>query len=91
MQVHFVCYDQYIGKCSTCSATICQLEKDNTLPHIVTKVVRQGPMTMQTQVLNPQLVDKYCRAGCLCFDGNNCVRQTIQSCQNYKLIVLKHQ
>ena len=93
VQVHLACYDQYIGKCATCSAIQCELDKDNTAPKFVTKIVRQGNFTAQTQVLNPSLVDKHCRVGCQCWDSNrnSCVRQNGQGCQNYKLIALKRQ
>ena len=91
VQVHFVCYDTYIGKCATCSACDCELDKDNTAPKYTVKVVRQGPMTVQTQVLNPSLVDKHCRVGCQCWAENQCVRQSGHGCQNYKLIVSKPQ
>ena len=89
---HLACYDQYIGKCASCvNAQACTLDADHTLPKYVMKIVRQGSMTLQTQVLNPQLVDKHCHNGCLCYDGNNCLHQNGQGCQNYKLIVSTHQ
>ena len=83
---HIACYEQNINKCVTC-ANPCAAKTDNTIPQYITKVIRQGPMIVQAQVLNPQIVDKYCAVNCQCWDGNNCMRQTIQTCQNYKLIM----
>ena len=90
--VHRACYDSYIGKCNTCAlARTCSLELDNTAPKYVMETSRQGPMTIQAQVLNPILVDKHCVVDCQCWDGKNCRRQTIQTCQSYKLIVSERQ
>ena len=90
---HYACYEQYIGKCATCGHRKCALDEDNTAPKFVVKVVRQGAMTIQTQVLNPVLVDKYCGEDCQCWDPNQneCVRQNGLGCQNYKLIASTHQ
>jgi hypothetical protein len=88
---HQTCYDQYVGKCTTCNTTECALEKDHSVPQYTMKVEQRGPMRIQTQVLNPILIDRHCKNGCLCWDGNNCARQTSQSCQNYKLIASEHQ
>lgn len=88
---HYACYDQYIGKCATCANRTCALDKDNTAPKYVVKAERRGNVTIQTQVLNPTLVDKHCAAGCLCYVNQSCVRQSGQGCQSYKLIVSKPQ
>ena len=90
---HYACYDQYIGKCATCGYRTCKLDEDHTAPKYVTKVTTQGNMRIQTQVLNPSLVDKYCVAGCQCWaeSTRQCVRQTGLGCQNYKLIASMHQ
>lgn len=87
VHIHYVCYDQYIGKCITCSTCVCNLDKDTTMPRIVMKTVQHGNMVMQTQVINPDLVNKYCKSGCVCWNGTNCLRQTVQSCDKYTLII----
>lgn len=91
VRIHYACYDQYIGKCATCSACQCKLDQDHTAPKYIMSPVRRGNMIIQTQILNPLLVDKYCRAGCLCWNQTSCVRQTGLGCQNYKLIMSKRQ
>ena len=43
----------------------CGFRTDHTMPAYVTQNVRKGFMTMQTQVKNPNLVEKHCTT-CRC-------------------------
>ena len=70
-QTTFVCKDclQFMGQCTTCiNGRICPLVADMTEPTYVMRNVRQGMMTMQTQVKNPKLIVKHCQK-CTCSDG----------------------
>lgn len=82
-----ICEDCYntLGTCGTCTQD-CSLEKDNTMPRTVMKTVRQGNMTMQTQVLNPDLVAKHCPS-CKCYRNNQCLRQKGSSCDKYESVI----
>ena len=71
---HFLCKSCFEAF-STCR--FCAFEADTTLPKQVMQTVRQGNMVMQTQVRNPELVNKTCKAGCKCYDqaGQYCRRE----------------
>lgn len=76
---HFICQDCFrsLSTCCMCaSGKHCAFEADTTLPKLVMQTVRQGNMVMQTQVRNPELVNKTCKAGCKCYDeaGQYCRR-----------------
>lgn len=59
------CYSQF-HTCGTCEIyPKCGFSEDHTEPQVVTKTVRQGFMTMQTQVKNPTLVHRHCST-CQC-------------------------
>jgi hypothetical protein len=77
---HFLCQDCFrlLSTCRMCaSGKYCAFEADTTLPKQVMQTVRQGHMVMQTQVRNPELVNKTCKAGCKCYDnaGQYCRRE----------------
>ena len=62
------CYSK-IYSCITCKyGNICGFSNDHSEPQMVMKTIRQGMMTMQTQVKNPNLVIKHCQK-CHCSDG----------------------
>ena len=72
-EITYVCKNclQYMGVCQTCiHQSDCGLMNDKTEPPYIMKVVRQGMMTMQTQVKNPKLVVKHCQK-CVCSDGTD--------------------
>ncbi len=89
--IRFICQDCFksFSTCRMCaSGSYCAFESDRTLPKMVMKTIQQGPMTMQTQARNPELVDKTCKAGCKCYDNagqycrredNNCIEHDFQS------------
>ena len=77
---HFICQDCFrlLSTCRMCeSGRSCAFQDDTTMPKIVTKSFRQGPAVIQTQVRNPDLVQKTCEAGCKCYDkaGQYCRRE----------------
>lgn len=72
-EYHYICPNCYtaLGTCNTCSHTDdCGLVKDNSKPTYVFQTVRQGSMTIQSQVLNPELVMKHC-SNCKCAIKND--------------------
>ena len=77
---YFLCQSCFrsLSTCRMCaSGKHCAFEADTTLPKQVMQTVRQGNMVMQTQVRNPELVNKTCKAGCKCYDnaGQYCRRE----------------
>ena len=77
---NFLCQDCFrsFSTCRMCaSGKHCAFEADTTLPKQVMQTIRQGNMVMQTQVRNPELVNKTCKAGCKCYDnaGQYCRRE----------------
>ena len=57
-----LCSDCYsaLGTCKTCAyANDCGFRNDHSEPTFVNQVTQQGFMRMQTQVKNPNLVEKY--------------------------------
>ena len=60
-----------LNTCQTCANShICEFDTNpDPMPKIVMQTVRQGNMTMQTQVRNPSRVEKFCKE-CFCFDPN---------------------
>ena len=69
---------QLIGTCHTCAyQQNCGFRSDRSEPQVVMRTVRQGMMTMQTQVKNPNLVQKHC-LNCRCSYGTegNCLRDS---------------
>ena len=61
---------------------------DRSEPQVVMRTVRQGMMTMQTQVKNPNLVRKHC-LNCVCSygtQGDCCADQNGEGCKNWQAI-----
>ena len=57
------------------------------LPPVIMQTVRQGNMLIQQQVMNPELVNHTCKAGCKCWntETETCCKQTINACENHQL------
>ena len=52
---------QHMGTCTTCQyGSQCGFTNDHSEPQIVNKTIQRGPMRMQTQIKNPNLVNKHC-------------------------------
>ena len=66
--------------CQTCSNP-CEFESNpDPMPKVVIKTVRQGNMQMQTQVMNPERIQKFCPS-CNCYDEEvGCKRVFNDSC-----------
>lgn len=85
------CPDHYIllGSCQTCvNVNICGFKDDNSEPLFVTAQTSHHGMTIQTQIRNPNLVNKHC-ANCRCGFGDNhsCVKQMqVADCGNWQLM-----
>ena len=82
------CYD-LIGKCQTCEyGHRCAFEEDNTMTHVITQTIRQGPAVIQTQVKNPALIEKHC-INCRCAwddKGTCCAGDSNVDCPHYIVI-----
>ena len=80
-----------MGHCVTCAHGInCKFETDpSPIPPVVNQVIRQGNMTMQTQVRNPERIKITCAAGCPCWhtddEGGFCCRE-YSTCGEYAFI-----
>lgn len=75
-----------IGSCPTCAnAAYCAFESDPVaLPKMVVKIIRQGNTQIQTQIPNPERVDKTCREKCKCFDPENGCQRQSHFCGNWR-------
>ena len=74
-----------LGTCQTCVlANACEFDTNpDPMPKVVMQTIRQGNMTMQTQVRNPSRVEKFCNS-CSCFSQENgCLKQN-GCCGNWK-------
>lgn len=78
-----------VGTCHTCiHQPKCDFKSDTSEPQVVMKTVRQGMMTMQTQVKNPNLIKKHC-IKCTCSYGTegNCLKDSNgDGCPNWQLL-----
>ena len=78
--IHIMCYDCATAR-STCKLchynTDCAFHNDpSTLPKTIVKTISQNGMIIQTQIINPERVDKTCKEKCFCFDNEiGCLRQ----------------
>lgn len=83
------CYSR-INTCAFCkSSNYCDFEQNPIqIPPIVMKTIRQGPMTMQTQIRNPDRVAETCEKGCKCWDWEEkrCLREN-NWCSNQDLLL----
>ena len=77
-----------MGTCAMCThGNECKFETDpSPIPAVVNKVVRQGNMTMQTQVKNPERIKITCEAGCPCWDPEAECCKEFSTCGNYNFI-----
>ena len=77
------CGTHRLYKCPTCvHAQKCGIQNYNgPKPKMVVHQVRQGPMVLEQQVINPELVEEICST-CVCGGMKNC--QEIHTCGNYK-------
>lgn len=79
------------GTCKTCKHTECKLKNNDLgLPIYVMETIRQGNMVMQQQVINPELIEKTCKAGCKCWFNETCCKQE-GCCMNYTYILEKEE
>lgn len=78
------CNDAY-GTCPTCAnGNACDFETNpSPLPKVVVQVVRQGPMTSQTQVKNPERIAITCATNCGCYNNGICCKE-FRTCANWK-------
>lgn len=74
--------------CRSCRNAYCAFEQDTTCqePPYIMQTVRQGNMTMQTQVRNLERVKATCAKACPCFckESLDCLRQ-LGYCSNYSI------
>lgn len=83
------CYS-LTNTCSFCkSSQYCDFEQNPiAIPPVVMKTVRQGMMTMQTQVRNPDRIAETCMKNCGCWDHEyGYCRREDNWCSNYKEIL----
>lgn len=74
-----------LDTCNNCqNSSQCAFMEDRTLPKQIKETSRQGNMVMQTMVKNPALIEKTCKQGCACWDGEDCYRDYIDYCDNIK-------
>lgn len=68
-------------------------ENPDHLPPVVMQTVRQGGMIIQQQVMNPNLVNETCRAGCRCWNAEAqvCMKQALMTCENHHLASIYQQ
>ena len=89
--IHVVCSNciSSLYSCQLCkSFKDCAFKRNEFgLPPTINQTVRKGIMTVQTQVRNPELVNKTCKAGCPCWNGSDCARETEGSCKNHNSIL----
>lgn len=83
------CYG-YLNHCSTCIyGDKCGFKTDYSEPQIVNRVISQGGMRIQTQVRNPNLIEKHC-ISCRCSydDKGNCNKEHDNGyhCSHYSII-----
>lgn len=70
------CYQLY-STCQMCPVfQVCEfMTNPDPMPKVVVKTIRQGNMTMQTQVKNEERVKKFCPS-CECWDENHgCMKE----------------
>lgn len=77
-----------MGTCEVCQhGNQCDFQTNPAqIPHMIMQTVRQGPMTMQTQVKNPERIKITCEAGCPCWDPEAECCKEFSTCGNYNFI-----
>ena len=66
-----------LGTCATCvKSQICEFDTNpDPTPKAIMQTMRQGNMTIQQQVRNPDRIEKFCK-DCACFCAENgCLKQ----------------
>ena len=67
--------NKYIGSCNSCIyVNNCGLKSDHSEPLYVTKTIRNGMGVIQTQVKNPNLIQKHCLS-CRCGWEETCLKE----------------
>jgi hypothetical protein len=89
-QTHFIMCEQCFLSTKTCAMCqereSCPFETDTScpLPKQVQQTIRQGNMTMQQIVKNPDRIRETCQFGCKCWsDEFGCLKQN-STCGQYK-------
>lgn len=80
---------QHCGTCALCiSARECLFETSpSLLPKQIQQTIRQGNMTMQSIVKNPDRIRETCQKGCKCWsDDLGCLKQN-GTCGQYKEVI----
>ena len=71
--------------CSLCLNSVgCEFETNpSPLPKVVVQTIRQGAVTMQQQIKNPERIKQFCFP-CKCFDQDDLIcRREERWCPNY--------
>lgn len=78
---------QAIGTCKTCeNIQTCDFANDHSEPQVVMKTIHRGMMTMQSQVKNPNLVNRHClHCSCGSPEGSCGRDDNGVSCQNWQV------
>lgn len=79
------CYSK-TNTCYMCrSAQTCDFETNPiSIPPVVMKTVRRGPMVTQTQIRNPDRVAETCAKNCSCYDPEKGCLRELGWCSSYK-------
>lgn len=79
-------YYQYKGTCAICANSLtCAFETDpSPLPKAIIQETRQGNMTMQMQVRNPERIKITCAQGCKCYSADGFCERESNTCINCK-------
>lgn len=80
------CFNK-MGTCETCiNCNNCDLMNDHSESPYIMQTVRQGPMIIQQQVKNPNLIARHCNKCHCSFDGETCNKDDKDiACNNWKL------
>ena len=87
----FLCNDCGVRfwTCISCKhGKTCALQENpHNLPPVVLKTFQQGNMVIQQQVINPDLVNETCRAGCRCWneETHTCLKMALHACELHEL------
>ena len=76
-----------VDTCNTCTkSTYCAFNEDpSSIPHMIEKHIRQGPMTAVVSEKNPERIAITCKVSCECFDEEiGCRRELDKWCDKYK-------
>lgn len=74
---------QFLYTCGTCKhGTDCALEHYNQPDLFIMKTIQHGGMTLQTQAINPEVIERVC-GSCICESPTNC--RFIHTCDKYEM------